>query len=83
MGGPGTSGAVNLSDKDIDSIKKIGGIKEITYMSMGSVKLDYAGQIRFAMVAGVPLDSFDVFKEKRYAFFRRIRNREGIYKTRS
>jgi putative ABC transport system permease protein len=64
LGGPGTSGAVTLTDKDVSAIKRIGGVKDVFYMSIGNAKLEYVSQTRYAMVAGTPLDaSFNAFEE--------------------
>ena len=64
LAGPGTSGAVTITDKDVDAIKRIGGVKSVFHLSIASTKLEYVGQTRYSLVAGTPLDaSFNSFEE--------------------
>jgi putative ABC transport system permease protein len=60
---PGAGTSVILSNEDVDAIKKIGGVKSVTYNAFGNVKIEYANQFRFNYVMGVPLDTLDVFAE--------------------
>ena len=62
-GAPGSGGAVQLTTKDIDIIKKVPGVKKVTYYIAGNAKIEYNNQARYFMIAGFPLDTFDLLKE--------------------
>ena len=62
-GGPGGGGAVELTTKDIDVIKKVNGIKEVTYYIAGNAKIEFNDEARYFMVAGFPLDTVDLLTE--------------------
>ena len=63
-GAPGSGGgAVQLTTKDVDIIKKVNGVKEVTYDIVGNAKLEFNNDIRYFMVAGFPLDTTDLLIE--------------------
>ena len=59
-GAAGSGGAVELTTKDVDIIKKVNGVKEITYDIVGNAKIEFNSQARYFMVAGFPLDTTDL-----------------------
>ena len=63
LAGPGTGGAVELTQSDIDVIKKVSGVKDYTYWTASSAKIEFKDEIRYAMIAAVPLDHIDVYVE--------------------
>ncbi len=63
LAGPGTGGAVELNQRDIDVIKKVSGVKDYTYWTAASAKIEFRDEIRYAMIAAVPLDHVDVYVE--------------------
>ena len=62
-GGPGGGGAVELTTKDIDIIKKVNGVKEVTYYTAGNAKIEFRNEIRYFMIAGFPADTVDLLIE--------------------
>ena len=61
--GPGTGGAVELTEKDADVIEKVVGIKEISIWAASPAKIEVDDQIRFTTVVGIDLDTADLFLE--------------------
>jgi len=63
IAGPGAGGAVSLSIKDVETIEKISGVKEVSYLSASPAKVEINGEIRYTNILGFPLDSADLFLE--------------------
>ena len=63
LGGPGTGGAIELTDNDFDVIKKISGVKEATYYTAASAKIEYKDKVRYFAAVGLDLDTADLFTE--------------------
>lgn len=63
LAGPGTGGAVTFTEKDIRTIEKVSGVKEVSYWVLGSAKLEFNRQTRFANIAGIPLDRPNLWEE--------------------
>jgi len=63
LAGPGTGGAVTFTEKDIRTIEKVSGVKEVSYWVLGSAKLEFGNKIRFANIAGIPLDRPNLWEE--------------------
>ena len=61
--GPGTGGAVQLTEKDADVIKKVAGVKEISVWAASAAKIEIDDEIRFVTVVGIDLDTSDFFIE--------------------
>ena len=63
-GAPGATGsAVELTTNDVDVIKKVNGVKDVTYITAANARVEFDKQIKYYMVAGVPLDSVAVYEE--------------------
>jgi len=62
LGGPGTGGAVQFTTDDVDVVKKVAGIKGVTYMTVGNAKIEFNNKARFFIVAGIPLDDEQAYK---------------------
>jgi putative ABC transport system permease protein len=62
-GAAGSGGAVQLTTDDVDVIKKVSGVKEVTYDIVGNAKIEFNNQARYFMVAGFPLDTTDLLIE--------------------
>jgi len=60
LAAPGSGGAVELTMDDVNIIKKVTGVKDVAYMTIGNAKVEYNKQTRYFMVAGIPLDNTDV-----------------------
>jgi len=61
-GAPGSGGAVELTTKDVNVIEKVSGVKIVSYIVAGNAKIEFDKQVRYYIVAGIPLDKADVFK---------------------
>ncbi len=63
IAGPGTLAASLLTQKDIDIIQKVPGVKDLSYFVVHAVEIEFADQKRFYSVIGVPEDYASVFQE--------------------
>jgi len=61
--GPTNSGAVSFTTKDADVVKKVSGIKRVTFWTIGNAKIEHDKAVKFVMVIGIDLDSADLFTE--------------------
>ncbi|MDO8468083.1 MAG: ABC transporter permease [Nanoarchaeota archaeon] len=59
----GVTENVILTEDDLDTIKKVNGVKDYSYITMGTGEVKYKGQIKYLMIAGMPLDHLDVYTE--------------------
>jgi len=59
----GFGGVSNFDLGDVDAIKKTRGVKEVFYLSTGSVEVAYEGKKRYVMATGLPLNKLRVFEE--------------------
>ncbi len=55
-GAPGSGGAVELTLEDVRIIKKVSGIKSVSYFNIVNVKIKFNDKTRYYMAVGVPLD---------------------------
>jgi putative ABC transport system permease protein len=60
LAGPGTGGAVSLTQIDVDVIEKIQGIKETSSWAAKPAKVEYKDQSRFVNVIGIELEKIDL-----------------------
>ena len=63
MGPPGSIGGNILTTKDIEVIEKIRGVKDFSYFTMESAKVEFSNEIKYFSVIGVPLDHQKVYEE--------------------
>ncbi len=63
LAGPGTGGAVQLTEKDLDSIKKTSGIKEASPWAASPAKIEFRDEIRYTTTVGIELETSDLFIE--------------------
>ena len=63
LAGPGTGGAVSLTSSDVEVIKKIQGVKEVSPWTATSAKIELAGEVRYTMIIGIDMHSSDLFIE--------------------
>lgn len=59
----GGSGAVELTKDDVDVIKKISGVKEVTYFVIGNAKIEFNKQTRYFAVYAIPADGMSLYME--------------------
>lgn len=55
-GAAGAGGAVQLTTKDVDVVRKVRGVDYATYMNVGNVKIEYKDKTRYYIVIGLPTD---------------------------
>ena len=63
LGAHGTGGAVELTLDDVKIVEKSKGVKEVLYMNVGNGKVEFEKQSRYFMVAGISLETMDVYIE--------------------
>ncbi len=54
-------GAVELTEKDVDVIEKIQGVKDVSYATIGNAQIEFNKQKKYFIVVGLPIDEFDLF----------------------
>jgi len=58
FGPPGSdTSAVMLTQDDVDTIKKITGVKNVATWTVANAKIEFKDEIRFAQIAGISLDN--------------------------
>ena len=57
LGPPGTVGGVILTKDDVDTVKSVRGVKQVTYYLAGNAKVEFNDVIRYHMVWGVFTDN--------------------------
>jgi len=64
LGGPGSGGeSFMLTEKDVDAVEKMSGIKDLTYYTIGNVKVELQGETKYLMAGGIPPDRMKIFIE--------------------
>lgn len=56
LGAPGTGGAVQLTTADVNTIRKVIGVKAVSYAVAGNAKVEFNKETRYQVVAGIPMD---------------------------
>ena len=62
-GAPGSGGAVTLTTKDFDVIKRISGVKQAVYFVAGNGKIEFDNKAKYFMVIGIPPESINLYME--------------------
>ena len=63
LAGPGTGGAVSLTMEDVDVIEKIPGVKEVTFWTVSSAKVEFSKETRYVASVGIDLETSDLIIE--------------------
>jgi len=63
LGAPGSVANVILTKQDVEVISKIRGVKDYSYFTAGNAKIEFAGQTRYMIVWGIPLEHQEIFFE--------------------
>jgi len=63
MGAPGSIEAVILTEKDVEKISKIRGVKDYSYFTAGNAKVEYKEQTRYFLIWGIPAEHQDIYFE--------------------
>ncbi|MEI6058373.1 MAG: ABC transporter permease [archaeon] len=56
LGAPGGGGAVELTTSDTDTIRKVLGVRAVSYVAAGNAKTEFDKKILYQMVVGIPMD---------------------------
>ncbi len=59
--GIGTEGAASLTTQDADVVGKVQGVKDLSYVSAGSVEVEFDGEKRYSIAMGLPLDKIKLY----------------------
>lgn len=62
-GAPGSGGAVQLTEKDVDVVEKVTGVRDVSYAVVGNAKIDFGKDTRYLMVIGLPVDKLRLYTE--------------------
>jgi putative ABC transport system permease protein len=63
-GGPGSGGeSFMLTEKDVDAVENMNGIKDLTYYTIGNIKAEFRGETKYLMAVGIPPNRMDIFVE--------------------
>jgi putative ABC transport system permease protein len=62
-GAPGAGGAVELTTHDVDIIKGVSGVRDITGITAGNAEVEFEKQTKYFMVVGIPLDQLKLYTE--------------------
>lgn len=63
LAGPGTGGAVELTQDDLDVVEKVTGVKELSPWTGASAKIEFNDEVRYVTVVGIDLETSDLFME--------------------
>src|SRR3989344_3834463 len=63
LGPPGSVGGVILTEKDVEVISKIQGVKDYSYFVAGNAKVEFSGQTRYMGVWGINPEHISVYNE--------------------
>ena len=63
LGPPGSVGGVILTEKDVNVIKKVRGVKDYSYVTIANAKVEFSGETKYLMVIGLPLENMGVWTE--------------------
>jgi len=63
LGPPGSVGGVILTEDDVDTVKKVRGVADYSYATIGNAEVEFGGETKFFMVIGLPVENIDVFTE--------------------
>ena len=63
LAGPGTGGAVELTKKDLEVVRKVTGVKEASPWAATPAKIEHSDEARYTNVIGIELETSDLFVE--------------------
>jgi len=63
LGPPGSIDVDILTEKDIDTVNKIRGVKDYSYFIAGNARVEFGGETKYMIVLGMPSDHQDVWTE--------------------
>jgi len=63
LGPPGTGGAATLTSEDVDAIKKVKGVKQVSAMVVANAEIVFNDETRYAFATGMDPEGVDLFFE--------------------
>jgi len=63
LGPPGSTNSIFLTEEDVSVIDKVQGVKDFSFFVAGNARIEFAGETRYRLVWGVPLENQDVWLE--------------------
>lgn len=63
LAGPGSGGAVELSQIDVDTVEKVSGVKKISFWTLANAKIEVNDEIRYTSVIAIDLETADLYLE--------------------
>ena len=63
LGHPGSVGGVILTEKDVEILSKVRGVKDYSYYVIANAKIQDGKEIKYVMIAGLPLNHVSVYEE--------------------
>jgi len=63
LGSPGSVGGVILTEDDVNVAAKVRGVADYSYATVTNARVEFAGETKYFMVIGIPLEHVDVFTE--------------------
>lgn len=60
---PGTEISVKLTEKDIEAIKKVSGIKKVAGWAIGNAKVEFKNEIKYRYIFGINPEDLDMLLE--------------------
>jgi ABC-type lipoprotein release transport system permease subunit len=66
LAGPGSGGAVKLTENDVEVIERVSGVRETSYFVTTSAKVQFREDIRFVTVVGIKPDKASVLIDAGY-----------------
>lgn len=63
VGGPGSTAPIQLTEKDVEIIRNVIGVKDFSYAVVGNSEVKFKEQRRYVPVIGIPLDRNAVMEE--------------------
>jgi len=61
LGPPQGGASVTMTLEDVEIIEKVNGVKEVTYFTVGSSKVEFNDEVRFYAVYGIPEEGLDLY----------------------
>jgi putative ABC transport system permease protein len=63
IAGPGSVGATELTIEDVETIERVSGVRAVSYMVIGSAKIEFKDETRYLAITGMDADRSDLFFE--------------------
>ncbi len=61
LGAPGSGGAVQLTTTDVNTVKRVSGVQEVTYVTGANAKIQFGAEARYLTAYGFPPETGNIF----------------------